>query len=638
MEIKNVKGVSHYLKQVFSEALHISILFKSQAAPKQMACARNFRDVDIEELDKKFQSIVSKELPAPEKKDNEKYAIIIDQILKQDRDYSDVNILKQVFRLHKFSHKNSFLFQVFQSIKVAKGYSKDDEVYLRHVLKIKAGKSQSGIISITVFTSGRPEWIDPVTGEIRTQDFTCKWNCHYCPNEPGQPRSYLKLEPGVLRANRNNFDCVQQMHDRMKSLSLIGHEIDKLEVLVLGGTFVSYPQAYREQFIRDIYYAANTFGNDIANREERLTLDEEKSINKTSSCKVIGLTIETRPDTITAKELKLLRYYGCTRVQLGIQHIDDDVLKTINRCCATSRTMKGIKLLKNAGYKIDGHWMPNLPGSSIEKDRNMFINQLLGTEEQTKELLEDGSQYIKYSLTNPHIQVDQWKVYPCTLVPYTEIENMYKRGEYVPYEMNVLEELLIDIKSKVFPFIRLNRVVRDIPDDYSFLTDYKGNMRQEILDKMKLKGLVCNCIRCREVKDAKMKEADMVLVVREYNASDGTEYFISFESKDNRILYGFVRLRLSTEQAVDIFPELEGCSLLRELHVYGNLQPVNGSSANHVQHKGLGKRLVAHAETIARQNNYKKMSVIAGEGTRGYYEKLGYSDEQGQGYFMTKCI
>lgn len=600
------------------------------------ACGqRGFREVDIEELDKKFQVFVSKELPAPAPVDYEKFGCIIDCILQRDKNYTDVNILKQLFRANKFTQKNSFLFQVFQNIKENRGYSKDDEVYVRQVLRIKSGKSQSGIISITVFTSGRPEWIDPITGETRTQEFTCKWNCHYCPNEPGQPRSYLKLEPGVLRANRNGFDCVSQMHDRMRTLSLIGHEIDKLEVLVLGGTFVSYPVAYREQFIRDIYYAANTFNQ---SQRERLSLNEEKRLNKHAQTKVIGLTIETRPDTITSRELKLLRYYGCTRVQLGIQHMDDDVLKTINRCCNTNRTIKGIKLLKNAGYKIDGHWMPNLPGSSIEKDRNMFLNQLLSVNEISTECASDNSQYVRYSLTNPHLQVDQWKVYPCTLVPYTEIENMYKRGEYHPYDHDTLEELLIDIKRQVFPFIRLNRVVRDIPDDYSYLTDYKGNMRQEILDKMKLKGYTCNCIRCREVKDGALDMENVSLIVREYNASDGTEFFISFETNDNKVLYGFVRLRLTNEQAVDVFPELAGSALLRELHVYGNLQRVNGDTSNHVQHKGFGRRLVAEAERIAKTHNYHKMSVIAGEGTRGYYEKLGYSDNDGQGYFMMKCI
>jgi histone acetyltransferase (RNA polymerase elongator complex component) len=374
------------------------------------------------------------------------------------------------------------------------------------------------------------------------------------------------------------------------------------------------------------------------NIREKLSLNDEKIINKTARSKVIGLTLETRPDTITAKELKLLRYYGCTRVQLGIQHIDNDVLKKINRMCKTETAIKGIKLLKDAGYKIDGHFMPNLPGSTIEKDRRMMLDQLLGVVEHTRiEDIDNKTITEVYNLTNEDIQVDQWKVYPTTIVPYTEIEKWYKSGEYVPYDMELLKELLFEMKVKVFPWIRLNRVVRDIPDDYSFLTTYRSNMRQDIIAELQKKGKFCYDIRSREVKTQTFNLDEMFMVTRIYNASEGREYFISFESQDNKILYGFIRLRLTTNQPIHIFPELEGCALIRELHVYGKLQPV-GKATNHVQHSGLGRRLLQKAEDIAIKNNYHKISVIAGEGTRGYYEKFGYIDNNGEGHFMIKDL
>lgn len=604
----------------------------------------SFREVDIEELDRKYDALIKRTFDSPTQElieKDPKYKIVVDTILSQDVDYTNFKNLKQLFRKHSLNVKNSFIFQVFLLLKEKQEYTIEDEAFLRSVLQIKPGKSHSGIISVTVFTSAYPEYIDPKTGEHKKQSFSCAHFCSYCSSQPNQPKSYLLGEPGVMRANRVNFDCIRQMFDRMKALYLCGHECDKLEVLVLGGTWTSYPIPYREQFVRDIYYAANTFFDMFAvqsNVREKLSLTEEKAINKTARSKVIGLTLETRPDTITAKELKLLRYYGCTRVQLGIQHIDNDVLKKINRMCKTETAIKGIKLLKDAGYKIDGHFMPNLPGSTIEKDRRMMLEQLLGIIDYTRsEDIDSKTVTEVYNLTNEDIQLDQWKVYPTTIVPYTEIEKWYKSGEYVPYDMEQMKEMLFEMKVKVFPWIRLNRVVRDIPDDYSFLTTYRSNMRQDLIAELQKQGKFCYDIRSREVKTQVFDMDNMILVTRIYNASEGREYFISFESEDHKVLYGFIRLRLTNNQPIHIFPELEGCALIRELHVYGKLQRV-GAKTNHVQHSGLGRRLLQKAEEIAKNNNYNKISVIAGEGTRGYYEKFGYNDNNGEGHFMIKHL
>ena len=615
-----------------------------------MAChtgSNVVREVDMEDLANKFDACMKRTIEAPTEDRLHVYTPVIDKVLSRDADYLKQEVFKSMTRKHKCIVKNSFLFQVFLMTKEAKGYVEEDERYIRQVLQIKGVKSHSGINSITVFTSGNPEWTDSETGEVKKQEFSCKWNCSFCPTEPGQPKSYLSLEPGVLRANRNGYQCIPQMHDRMKALYLCGHDCDKLEVLVLGGTWCSYPLGYREEFVRDIYYAANVFfdffrGGEGAVLRPKQSLDAEKAINKTAICKVIGLTLETRPDTITAKELKLMRYYGCTRVQLGIQQIDNDVLKRVNRMCKTETVIKAIKLLKDSGYKIDGHFMPNLPGSSLEKDTEMF-RQLLGVNGKSMEGGMHGMQgmhrhHTKYDLVNADLQVDQWKVYPCTVVPYTEIEKWYKSGEYVPYDRTAMKGMLLDMKANMLPWIRLNRIVRDIPEHYSFDAEYNSNLRQGLEADLKKQGRKCNCIRCREVKKDTYNADDCVLMVREYNASDGTEYFISMESADTSVLYGFVRLRLSHSPPLHIFPELEGCAMIRELHVYGRLQAVGKESSPHVQHQGLGKQLLGKADDIAMDHGFKRMSVIAGEGTRGYYEKCGYVEDYGAGRFMMKAM
>lgn len=585
--------------------------------------------LDIEDLNAKYDGIIKTTFKLPTKEDCQKYKFFIDDLCRH-RDSIKPSTFQELKRKYDFNGKNSFIYQMFDMMR--EDYTEDDEENLRKILKIKKGKSHSGVLVITIFTSPYPEYYDEETQETVKQSFTCHWNCAYCPNEPGQPRSYLKGEPGVLRANKNEFDCIRQMHDRMKTLYLIGHPVDKLEVIVLGGTWTSYPLKYREQFCRDIYYAANIFGDEQP--RSKSTLQNEKMKNKTARCKVIGLTLETRPDTITHEEIHRLRSYGCTRVQLGIQHIDEDVLEKIKRRCTTDKTMKAIKLLKDTGFKVDGHWMPNLPGTTIEKDRYMFLDQLLGLNSLVKREYRNGIEYESYDMTNPNLQVDQWKVYPCSIVPWTEIEQWYKDGTYIPYNEHDLFDLIINIKTFVFPWIRLNRIIRDIPTDYIITVNEKPNMRQDAKTVLEKEGKYCMCIRCREVKGADMVNKPR-FVVRKYDSSDGIEYFISSETIDNKTLYGFVRLRIPSTPVNETFAYLNGHAFIRELHVYGQLQEV-GKKSDAVQHKGIGRKLVDMAENIAKQHKYYHMAIIAGEGTKGYYEKLGYIEDNKEGGFMVK--
>jgi len=478
---------------------------------------------------------------------------------------------------------------------------------LHDILIGKKTRSQSGVLVITVFTSPYPNG----------QNFSCQWDCAYCPNEPDQPRSYLLKEPGVLRANQENFDVRKQMITRLNTLQSQGHTLDKLEILILGGTWESYPLSYREEFITTIFHTANTYFSQLI--PQKLTLEDEQRINHTAQLKIIGITIETRPDTISPIMIRELRRFNVTRVQIGVQHTNDDILRKIERRAYTHHTKRAIRLLKTFGFKVDIHLMPNLPDATPEKDWEMF----------------------KDVLDNPDLQADQWKIYPCEIVPWTKIAEWNKEGLYQPYSDEKLFDLLIKVKSVVHPWIRLNRVIRDIPQEY-VLAGFNNISLRDVLQKhMKKVGLKCWCIRCREVKRNQPKE--MVKTIYKYESSGGTEYFISLTAKDKFELYGFCRLRLqpTTNMISTVFPSLPSkIAWIRELHVYGMINKVNTNTENsQVQHRGIGKKLLKEAENIALQNDFYTMGVIAGTGTTKYYEKNGFKqlDSKG-GYYMIKEI
>ena len=487
----------------------------------------------------------------------------------------------------------------------------------------KTCRTSSGITQITVLSSPYPN------GE----EFSCEHNCYYCPNEPAhegnnftpQPRSYLYHEPAVRRANENGFDGANQMWDRMSALLLCGLNIDKLEVMVLGGTWGSYPVDYRYEFIRDLYYAANTFYVDSDNRRDRYTLAEEIKMNETAVVRVIGLTLETRPDHVTANEIMMLNDMMCTRVQIGVQSLNDKILKKINRGCYYEDTVRAIKNLLNCGFKVDVHIMFDLPFANYEDDI-MMADQFLSDE---------------------NVRFDQAKLYPFSSMDWTVTKQWEDKGMNLHYSQEELMEVLIHFMTNVHPWVRLNRVIRDIPDFYITAGNNIPNYRQNIEEEMKSRGIYCMDIRNREPKNnlnALEASKNMKLIVRNYKASGGDEYFISFESLNEKYIYGFCRLRLSKElgyvddikprihrkgkednieKKINIFPFLNGCAMIRELHVYGNMTKVNNNNF-HIQHMGLGKRLVFKSEEIAIAHKYKKIAVISGVGVRKYYEKRGF--------------
>jgi len=428
-----------------------------------------------------------------------------------------------------------------------------------------------------------------------------------------QPRSYIHSEPGVLRGNRNNFIPEIQIYDRADALESCGNEVDKIEILVLGGTWDHYPLNYQNEFIRDIYHGIN---NLTTRCNEKLSLEKEIKLAETSEKRIIGLTIETRPDCINLKTIRKYRTFNITRLQIGVQHIDNDILKKIERGSTTNDTIKANHLWKHNGGKIDWHLMPDLPGSSVEKDLEMFRKIF-----SIKSFKEINKNHFVYDLEYPELQPDQLKIYPCEIVPWTKIKQWYEDGSYKPYSEN--EEELIKvvtyIKENVFPWIRINRIVRDIPSMNIIAGNKNVNLHQQIINS----GVKSSCIRSREVKNNTKNIHLAELFIRQYNGVYSTEYFISYESPDQEILYGFLRLRINHTISDLIYPDFHDTSFIRELHVYGSIVK-HDSKDNQVQHMGFGKKLLKKAEELSFKHGVDKIAIISGVGVRKYYEKNGY--------------
>ncbi len=458
---------------------------------------------------------------------------------------------------------------------------------------------------------------------VLTQPYPCPGKCAYCPNEPAMPKSYLSNEPAVMRAILNKFNPYAQVQMRLRALTNNGHATDKLEVIVMGGTWSYLPENYRYWFIKECFRAANDFpkNNKALKRRSIKTLKKELSKeqqkNERAKNRIVGLTLETRPDYINEQELWQMRQLGCTRIEIGVQHIDNKILALNQRGHDVAATIRATRLMRRFGFKITYHLMLNLPGSTPAKDFKMFQN----------------------IYNDPRFQPDQVKIYPTVVAKGALIYKWYKQGKWRPYSTQQLINLIIKIKSITPPWVRIIRIIRDIPEESILAGNKITNLRQIIKNKMEQQNLSCQCIRCREIghahKDIKtLKHKNNLpksirLIIRQYKVNDGTEYFLSFESPDKKILYAFCRLYLPklsppfqggvAEQSED---GVVKTALIRELHTYGQMIPVGQSG--HIQHTGLGKQLLAQAEKIARQKKYTYLKIIAGIGVRQYYRKLGY--------------
>ena len=490
---------------------------------------------------------------------------------------------------------------------------------------------------------------------IMTKPIKCPHGkCAICPGGPGSvfgnmPQSYTGKEPAARRAIRNNFDPYLQVMNRLEQYIMTGHVPDKLELIIMGGTFPSFKKTYQDYFIKYALKAMNDFSkmffsNDNLNLEKfkkffempgnfqdekrvkriqkklmklksKTTLEKEQKRNENSKIRCVGLTIETRPDYAKLKHANYMLKLGATRVELGVQTVYDNVLEKIERGHSVQDSIDATKTLKNTGFKVNYHMMIGLPGSDRKKDINSF----------------------KKIFSNQDFKPDMLKIYPCMVLKGTKIYKWWKNKKYIPITTEEAVEIITEIKRFVPPYVRIMRVQRDIP---TYLTEAgvdRNNLRQYVEKELKEKGIKCNCIRCREVghklkkEKIKLNSKNIKLKVIEYDASNGKEFFISYEDVKNNALIGFCRLRFPSQS---LRKEITNKSvLIRELHVFGSAIAL-GKKGN-IQHVGYGKKLLAKAEQIAIKNKKHKIVVISGIGVRNYYRKLGYKK---QGPYMVKYL
>ena len=537
------------------------------------------------------------------------YHVIVKEIHKHIslNTFSDVNeALKPIRKKFKLIPRKDIMTHVYTDL-VKKGQLTSNATLDRYFVKLPV-RSWSGVLVVTIV--------------LRPDKFSCPFDCKYCPNETiangadiNMPRSYLSSEPAVMRAMRENFDIFSQFNSRVNMLRQNGHSIDKVEIIVLGGTFSSYPRDYQVEAMRDIFYASNTF---FEPRDERYSLQHEQQINETAKLKIIGISLETRPDFINPYELRRFRELGCTRIQIGVQHTNDDILKIVNRKHDVGCSIRAIRLMKNFGFKVDVHVMPDLPGATPELDKHMF-QQVFQSE---------------------HFKPDYVKIYPCLDITYSEIRKWKQSQKWIPYSEENGGKKLIDLilyvkENLIDKYVRINRIQRDFPEEHvkngfkGFVSDtIKSNLRQLIENQMKDRGTKCKCIRCREVKNNNFDMENIRMNISEYFASEGKEIFLSFDDSFNDLLIGFVRLRLPGLSENHSVIALRNAALIRELHVYGSIKAVHDKSkSTKPQHRGFGKELIRAAENVAFKNGYRNIAIISGVGVREYYRQQGYTLE-----------
>ncbi len=440
---------------------------------------------------------------------------------------------------------------------------------------------------------------------IMTSPFPCPHGkCIYCPGGPdkGTAQSYTGHEPAALRASQHDFDPYEQTKARIEQLNIIGHPTDKIDLIIMGGTFTARPQRYQEWFVKRAFDALNGI--------EAQNLEEAHLINESAKNRCIGLTVETRPDWFMEREIDFALYLGATRVELGIQTVYDDILKIVKRGHTVRESIISTRLAKDAGFKINYHMMPGLPGSSLKRDYEAF----------------------RTIFENPSFKPDMLKIYPTLVVKGTKLYEMWKRGEYEPYTLDDMVELLVKVMSIVPPWVRIQRIQRDIPAKFIEAGVKRGDLRELVMRELKNRGIRCPEIRCREV--GRKGGENFVLVRRDYDASHGREVFLSYEDKNYDSISAYLRLRLPSEYAHR--PELRHAAIVREVKVFGKEVPVGEREKDAWQHRGFGRKLMEEAERIARDEwGVGRVVVISGVGVRNYYRKLGY---ERFGPYMAKAL
>lgn len=601
-----------------------------------------------------------------------------DQMVVHKRAYAKANKLPNV-------PTNMQLFQTYRMMVAA--WTIEETSWLEDILKKRSVRSASGIVPIQVLT--KPFW--------------CPGKCIFCPNDATMPKSYINTQPGAMRALLNQFDPYKQVYNRLLSLTLTGHPTDKIEMIVLGGTWDVYPEKYKTRFVKGLYDACNTFPEflrsiDIdfsAGKAARYTptddltleypdhIDESLRLNEYAAQRIIGLTVETRPEYVTDKNCQYWRSLGITRMEMWIQSLDDGVLDANKRGHGTSEIFAAMHKLKQYGFKISTHIMPGLYQSTYEKDKETFS--------------------IAYS--SPRVKPDEIKFYPTAVIPNTELYDLYKSWAYTPLEDDNLKRLIYEVKTEIIPpYTRIKRLARDFDTNEVVAWANTPNLRQLVMQEMhhemstnidksrqqyarlapdatcvdslddvlalfavpfhsvavssvssgglsydadasfetvilgdgfdesSPREFVCLCTRCREVRHmANAERADtpqdsdaQFFVLRRYRSSVGEELFISCEDS-KWYLYGFTRLLLPDRwSTIDREWLGQDTALIRELHVYGKLARLHKHSDTTTQHQGIGSRLMHIAEEVARCRWYDRLSVISGIWVRWYYAHLWY--------------
>jgi elongator complex protein 3 len=514
---------------------------------------------------------------------------IISRIISSPEDSIDVQQIKlEVCRKYGVS-------AIPKHSQVLSAASSDERKVLRTILLVKPTRTLSGVAPVAVMTSPYP----------------CPHGrCLPCPGGPDHPfhspQSYTGEEPAARRAREHAFDPYQQVTARLEQFQLLGHHVDKAELIVMGGTMTARLPEYQEIFVRRCLQAMNEFGSPSS--DEAGSFEDLARENEQAAIRCIGITFETRPDWCGQTEIDRMLSLGVTKVELGVQHTMDRILAENRRGCTVEDTITANRLLRDSGLKVGFHVMPNLPGSSLEEDRTMF-----------HELFED-----------PSLRPDFLKIYPTLVTPQSEIEALWEKGAYAPYLEEDLIDLVAGAKSILPKYVRLQRIQRDIPAGLITAGSRHSNFRQLARKRMEEQGGRCACIRCREIGrcDPGEEPAFHELV---YDCCNGKEYFLSVESGE--ALIGFARLRFPADP---YRPELAEAALLRELHVYGELVPIGETPPKTAwQHRHFGEELLRKAEEQATAGGYRNLAVMSGVGVRPYYRRHGYEQI---GPYMEKVL
>jgi elongator complex protein 3 len=438
--------------------------------------------------------------------------------------------------------------------------------------------------------------------------------CAYCPGGPqsGVPQSYTGFEPAAMRGIQNQYDPYRQVRSRMRQLESIGHVVDKVELVIMGGTFSAMPIEYQESFIKQCLSAITG--------KKASSIDEAKKNAEISRIKNSGITVETRPDWARQEHVDRMLGMGVTRVELGVQNPSDRIYGLVGRKHTVEDVVTATRVAKDAGLKIVYHMMPGLPGSSFRQDLKAF----------------------KAIFAEPRFKPDMIKIYPCLVIEGTKAYDWWRKGEYTPYTTEEAAELIVEVKKIIPPWVRIMRVQRDIPADLIVAGVNKSNLREIVREKLAARGTRCRCIRCREAGHKMLKDhikPDLTMIeirTTKQPANGGEDIFISTEDAQNDVLVGYLRLRIPSEKAHR--PEITGepCLIVRELHVYGTMVPVGRHLTRAWQHKGYGNILLSEAERITQEEyGRRKIVVISALGTKQYYMRTGYGYD---GPYMSKHL